>query len=69
MEALDETDPAKANPLASGLPLASEASIVTRAGVPSAPPITSAFWTMWLAVRSLPALTTVSPLPSTAPTC
>ena len=40
------SDPAMARPLASGLPDASEAAMVTMAELVAVPPITSAFWMM-----------------------
>ena len=50
-----------------GFPPASEAAIVTTAWFADVPPMTSAFCTMWLAVRLPPALIIVLPVPSIFP--
>lgn len=66
---LSEPATTNADDVASGLPEASEAAIVTVAGDVAVPPITRAFCTIELAVKLAPALTTVSPVPVIAPTC
>ena len=66
---LGASEPASVKPLAVGLPAASEAAMVTVPALAAVPPITKAFWIIWFAVRLAPALTTVSPFPSMAPTC
>ena len=61
---------APAPPTVNGLPLASEASIVTKpTWLASVPPITRAVWMIWFAVRLAEALTCVVPVPSIPPTC
>jgi hypothetical protein len=62
-------EPREAAAATSGLPLESEAAMVTLPGLVEVPPITSAFCTIEFAVKLAPALTTVSPVPVIAPTC
>ncbi len=50
-------------------PVLLELRIVSVPGLPAVPPMTSAFWMMLDAVRSLPALIFVLPVPVIAPTC
>src|SRR5271166_2742689 len=69
--ALGASEPASAAPPpeAIGLPLASDAAIVTNPAELFVPPITRALCTIEFAVTLAPALTTVSPVPVIAPTC